>query len=323
MLGGQEMSGDVTRARQSVGVAWWKLILREPALYFVVLGSAVFLLHRYVSSGRPSAGSGAASDTILISAEVIRGLRESWLQKTGSHPDPHRLDEMIGNLIADEVLYREARRLGLDERDTIVRRRLTQKMQFLIEDLGVQGQATEVELQEFLDRHQTTFLRPGRVTLTQVFLGRPHARSGGDERARRVLEMLRHGTISIAEARRDSPPSLLPGRMVSVSELELSKRFGPELARAVFSQPLGRWSGPVRSTYGLHLVELEKQTPGRPARLGEVREQVREGLLAERRKLARQARLAALRQRYRVRIEAGPASAQALAKRNQPGERVP
>jgi parvulin-like peptidyl-prolyl isomerase len=85
--------------------------------------------------------------------------------------------------------------------------------------------------------------------------------------------------------------------------------FGPELAAALETLPVGGWQGPVPSAYGVHLLELRARDPARAPALAEVREAVERDLLRARADEAGEAFYRSLRERYSVRIEAGPETA--------------
>ncbi len=125
-------------------------ILREPLLHFLVLGALLFGLYFWV--GSPSMTSTSAKQ-IDISAPVIESLKATWQLQWGREATPQQLEKLVDNYIHDEVLYQEALALGLDDKDIIVRRRLVQKMQFLIEDVAGIQEPSDEELQSYLDGH--------------------------------------------------------------------------------------------------------------------------------------------------------------------------
>src|SRR5262245_50985087 len=105
--------------------------LREPFLHFLMLGAALFALNAWRESERPREGP----PRIAVTAAVIERLRAGYERQFGQPPDADELRGLVAAHIREEVLYREALELGLDRDDTIVRRRLAQKMEFLTDDI--------------------------------------------------------------------------------------------------------------------------------------------------------------------------------------------
>jgi hypothetical protein len=120
-------------------------IPREPLLHFLVLGAGLFVLFGLV--GTPSE---APKDRIMVSAAKIENLAQLFERIWRRPPTAAELDGLIEDHVKEEILYREALALGLDQDDTVIRRRLRQKMEFVSEDIATQAEPTEAELQAFL-----------------------------------------------------------------------------------------------------------------------------------------------------------------------------
>lgn len=276
-------------------------LAREPLLHFLVLGAAVLALYRAVAPAEPGR-------RIVLSEDALRGLRQEHLRRTGAPPTPEEEKALIDRYVDNEVLYREALALGLDRGDIIVRRRLIQKMEFLNESAGSEAEPTDRELEAWIDAHPERYALAERVALTHVFAASDRH---GDELAAfaaRLREQLARGA---------DPTSLgdpfLRGRAFALSsERELAGVFGAGFAHSVISLPVGTWSEPIRSSFGLHLVRIDERRPGERPPLADVRGAVRRDLLDARRETASRRALDELRKRYDVRIE-GPAPAAAVA----------
>jgi hypothetical protein len=228
----------------------------------------------------------------------IEGLRQEHLRQTGSLPTPNQESNLIERFIEDEVLVREAIKMGMDQGDPIVRRRLIQKMEFLLEDFYAKGEPTDVEVQEYFEHHKGRFVEPARVSLTHVFLGRGHSEDHLDAIVKSLLDKLSTGT----DPSTLGDPFLLGPRFQQRTQEELAQAFGSSFAEAVIRLHEGVWSGPVESSYGVHLVRIDSKTEARQQRLDEVRPAVLKELKAERREQAKRSEIRRLRDRYDIKL---------------------
>src|SRR3972149_7669478 len=127
-------------------------ILREPLVHFLVLGAGIFFISGLLRN--PEADK---PDRIVVTAGHIRQIIEGWSRTWQRPPTPQELEGLIEDYIKEEVFYREALVLGLDRDDTIVRRRLRQKVEFLSEDMMGVPEPREEYLRRFLESHSDTF----------------------------------------------------------------------------------------------------------------------------------------------------------------------
>jgi hypothetical protein len=271
--------------------------LREPLLHFLVAGAALFA----VWEGRSNAVA-ARADRIVVSAATIESLAGNWARIRHRPPTAAELEGLIDDHIREEVLYREALALGLDKDDTIIRRRLRQKLEFVSEDVATQVEPTEAQLEAFLSENPDAFRVEPRHSFRHVFLspGRRGATLGRD--AERLLAALnRPGETAKAEEEGD--PFLLAFEFDGASSEEVGRLFGGELAAALPTLDPGRWRGPIRSGYGAHLVLVQRRVPGRVPALGEVRDAVRREWMVKARRDANEAFYQRLRSRYTVAVE--------------------
>ncbi|HLK12737.1 MAG TPA: peptidylprolyl isomerase [Candidatus Binatia bacterium] len=277
----------------SVAMTRW---LREPLLHFAVLAAALLAVERRLA---PEARR------IVVPAEVVRGLRQDHLRRTGMPPTPAEEAGLVERWVDDEVLVREALALGLDRGDVIVRRRLVQKMEILAEGPDAPAPSDAV-LAEYLARHAERYATPARVSLTQVWAG-----PGVDAAAARALRArLAAGTDPAAVG----APFVAGRSFARRSEQELADVFGADFAAAAMGLPVGEWAGPVRSSYGFHLVLVRERQPGYPPVLDEVRAAVTRDWQEEERAARVRAARAALRARYAVAVEDDGESGQVAAR---------
>jgi hypothetical protein len=216
---------------------WLRERLREPLLHFLLLGAGLFLLHGWV--GRPATDEGAE---IVISEGRITQLTIGFQRMYQHAPDPAELEALIDDAVREEIYYREAKALGLDRDDTIVRRRLRQKLEFVSEDVASLPEPSEAELETHLRRYPERFRTERRYGLSQIYLDpqRHGTHLRGDAEGL-LAEMRRHGPAADPTGRGD--PALLPQRFENVSASELSRLFGAQFENALTTLPIGSWMG--------------------------------------------------------------------------------
>ncbi len=268
-------------------------LLREPLLHFLLLGAALFLLYDVLR------GQDERPDRIVVDAARVEQLAVGFSRVWQRPPTGAELAGLVEDFVREEVYYREALAMGLDRDDTIVRRRMRQKLEFLSEDLVDLAEPSEAQLEAWLAEHADDYRVEPRAALRQVYVSRErHGERAGAE-ARRLLERLREG----ADAAALGDASLLPTSLPLSPQREIAKHFGDDFAAAVMALEPGAWGGPVESTFGLHLVRLEAREPARTPTLAEARRAVERDWASARREEANEAFYQALRARYEVRVE--------------------
>ena len=279
------------------GAGLWRL-LRDPLGHFLLLGALLFAAFGLVRGG------GVWTDParpIVIGTGEVRWLTETWSRQWRREPTPEELRDLVTGLVREELLARAAREMRLDEDDVIVRRRLAQKLEFVLRDSTADGEPTDAELERLLAEHPERFRVEARRSFTQVLF----SASRVDPR-RDAAHMLRRlsGTRP-PSAERWGDPQLFPESLRDADEQSVSAAFGPAFAREVFLLDVGSWSGPISSGYGQHLVRVDAATTARQRSLPEARAEVLE-LWRTVKAAEREARtLAELRERYGVVLDEG------------------
>jgi len=263
---------------------------REPLLHFLLAGLALFLLYSQVSDVAP-----AGDEEIVVTVGHIEHLTSLFLKTRQRLPTDTELAGLIEDFIVEEILYREAKSIGLDQNDTIVRRRMRQKMEFLFDDFSA-AEPSDDELNEFLAEHPDQFRSDDRISFEHVYL-----KDGSRENATTLLKKLRSGNPGFAEELIGI--GLLPPRFEMSRWAEVSAQFGNSFTERLFTLETGLWTGPIESPFGVHLVYVEEVVSGRLPELDEVRSIVKRDWLSNRRADAEREILARLRQKYTVTIE--------------------
>ncbi|MDH4180790.1 MAG: peptidylprolyl isomerase [Betaproteobacteria bacterium] len=276
-----------------------KSVLREPLVHFLLLGAALFAADAWL---RP-ASAPAGSTEIVVGEARIRSLAQNFRRTWQRPPSAAELEGLVASHVREEILYREALALGLDRDDAVIRRRLQQKVEFVSEEAAALAKPAEQDLAKYLADHADAFRIPPRVTFRQVFLD-PRKRGGAlDADARRLLDVL-NGT------RAPSDPSalgdglaLLEPRYEDAPQADVARQFGQEFAADLVKQPQGRWSGPVASGYGAHLVRVDALVPGRLPTVDEVRPLLEREWSNARRQEVSKAFYDKLRAKYKVTVQ--------------------
>lgn len=271
--------------------------LRDPLVVFALLGGGVFAADGWLA-GRQT------RPVVEITPGRVDQLRARWAAQWGREPTGSERRRLIDRAVDEEILFREAQRLGLDRGDAIVRRRLAQKMTFLLEDAGGAEPLAEAEVAEYYARHAERYRRPGRTTFDHVFLSADRRTDpAGDAEA--LLAALR---ADDGGWRRLGDPFMLARAYADRSGREIAALFGSAFADAVSGLPVGGWRGPLASTYGTHLVRVNGRTAARSPALAQVRERVAADLREDLRRERGRAAYRELRGRYEVRFPAANAA---------------
>jgi parvulin-like peptidyl-prolyl isomerase len=270
-------------------------LLREPLLHFAIAGAVLFGAYEGLNRATPASPT---EDPIRIGDGEIRWLQETFAGQWRRAPTSTEMEGLVATLVEEELLAREARTLGLDQHDTVVRRRLAQKLTFLVEDTSRIADPLEGELRRFYDAHADLYQTKPRVTFSHVFFS-PERRRQADADAAAALIQLAAAGASV-----EGDPMLFDDRYADVDEPTVLRLFGADFARTVLAMTPGTWNGPVRSSYGLHLVRVTDICPAERRGFEVVRDAVSNDWRRERERNTKAAYLAKLRDKYGV--AAGP-----------------
>jgi hypothetical protein len=274
-----------------------KRVFGEPLLHFLVLGAVLFAAYGVLNRSGSSSNS---NGEIVVTAGRIEHLKTGFTRSWRRPPSADELDDLIRSYIREEVYYRQAREMGLDRDDQIIRRRLQQKLEFVSEDVAAQSEPSENDLETLL-RSQPEKFRVGRsYTFTHVYLNPDrHGNLAAD--AQRLLFQL-----SRSDATADA--STLGDRFLLETKFQ-AKLFATDFSDRLAKLPIGQWQGPLKSGYGLHLVFVQQRTDGRIPDLSEVRDTAISEWKEIRRNKANEDVFKKLLSRYSITIETPRTSA--------------
>lgn len=263
-------------------IRWFK----EPLLHFLLAGGLLFAAYVWINEGRED-----EPQVVRISTEQVNWLKETWNRRWSRQPDEQELRGLVAGYLKEALLAREARELGLEQDDTVVRRRLAQKMEFLVKDAASLAEPDEAELRGFYEQHQDRFRSPARVSFQQVYFR-------DEAGARQGLEALEAGnTADLGDS------SLLARAHIQVDELAVTNVFGPGFFDAVVALESAQWHGPVASTYGYHLVRISEHQSARVLPFGEVQSKVLAEWEHTKQEKAQQQYLVGLLEKYQVVVD--------------------
>jgi len=273
-----------------------KKLLHEPLMHFLVAGALLFLFYGYTDrSDKPNDAQ------INVGSAQIERIQTAWEKQWRRLPTDKELQRLIEQFIQEEVLYREALALGLEKDDTIIRRRLAQKMRFLIQDIADQNQPKEADLKAFFEENQELFKSPARISFTHVYFNPDRRGAAAVEDARQVIESLKANSVDRAPDRGD--PFMLHHDYVEISQQQATRLFGRQFAENLFTFRPGPWQGPIRSGYGIHLVRILEYVPARMPEFAEVVDRVRQDYKDRQRRKANDEAIKNLKARYRIVID--------------------
>ena len=184
--------------------------------------------------------------------------------------------------LSDQQLLERAFEQEMDATDLVVRRRLLERMRLMVASRVRANPPTDAELADYLARNPEAFRRPERVALSHVFLSRDSRGENLMADSEALGRQLEANGTPPERAGELGDPFLLSHRIPLSSQSSIERQYGPEFAARVLQAPEGRWSGPVPSSYGAHLVWVDERSPAQIPPLPEIRSRVEAELLRER-----------------------------------------
>lgn len=270
--------------------------LREPLIHFLLLGAAIFFAYDFL------AGASRAPDEIVVSHGQQENLLNTFGRTWRRPPTPAEYQGLLQDYIREEIAYRESLSMGLDQNDIVIRRRLRQKLELLAEDVASLAAPTDAQLEAYLGAHAEDFAIEPRLTLRQIYFSRDRRGDKAEQDARQLLQRIAtDGPADEFEQLGDPLP--LPARLQGARESEVARLFGQQFTDGLQGLQPGRWSGPVESGFGLHLVFIESREAGRTPELAEVRDAVQREWLSRQRREAIDGLYRKLAEKYTIEIE--------------------
>ncbi len=242
-------------------------LLREPLIHFLIVGALMFAAYSWLNPDTT-----ADDQRIVINAAIVDRLVQGWTRQWRRPPDENELAGLVREHLREEILYREALKMGLDQDDTIIRRRLAQKMEFLTEDLATAVAPTDQELRAFYAEQRETFAEPARLSFSHVFINPDRRGASTSVDAELILSELQAARVADPGERGDT--FLMQSSYEFITQQDAAQLFGKFFAERLFEIEPGIWTGPVESGFGLHLVRVSERQDLRIPAFEEVVERV-------------------------------------------------
>ncbi|MBS0250220.1 MAG: peptidyl-prolyl cis-trans isomerase [Proteobacteria bacterium] len=266
-------------------------LLKSPLVHFFVIGGGIFALYAVLNGGSPA----SPPNTISLSRQEATRLSREFKAAQRRPATASELTALMRNWAKEEASVRDALALGLDQGDPVIRQRLSLKMQLLAESDAASLVPDDATLASYLAEHRDRFERPLRIAFTQILLA--------PEMATNVV-----ATRAAVEAGADpvnfSQTSLLPPSVLPTPAPAIDGIFGPGFAAALEGLPTGRWAGPIKSRFGLHLVRVTERSPAALPSLQDIRERVESEWRADQARQMREAYGEELLRRYSIGLPA-------------------
>jgi PPIC-type PPIASE domain len=268
-------------------------MLREPLLHFLFMGAALFVVFGLINDRTSS----DADTQVVVSAGRIEQLENIFAKTWQRPPTTDELKGLVDDFVLEEIYYRQAVAMGIDRDDTVIRRRLRQKFEFLTDDMAAAAVPTDEELANYLTANAEVFMTDTTYTFEQVYINpdRPGVDLGGYIAAQ--LSALRAGNVV------DGDSALLPTSFDVTPGRVVDSNFGSGFSANLDSLPAGEWQGPVESGLGLHLVRIDARVESTLPELSDIRPIVEREWAHEKRLETRRIINAQLLNEYDVVIE--------------------
>ncbi len=272
---------------------WYK----EPLFHFLIIGALIFVVFSILNKEEDT----VSGNKIVVSTAEIERLSDNWSNKWNRPPTETELRGLVDSYIKEEVYYREALALGLDQNDTILRRRLMQKMEFLSNDLAELNQPDEAALNKYFLDNQEKYEIPPRISFTHIYFSLDKRGAKASEDAKRVLS-----GINALRAPELGDTFMMQYDFVQETPFEVERLFGKSFAEQLFTLGTNTWLGPIESGYGLHLVRISEKIDSRMPELASVIDKVRTDFMFEQRQKVNKEIYEKFKERYEIVIEAMP-----------------
>ena len=273
--------------------------LGEPLVHFLAIGALLFGIYAWLHRG-DSGGLGNGAGPVRVTVTEISYLTQTWERLQQREPAPEELHALVAGYLKEELLGREARELGLDQNDPIIRRRLAQKVEFLVSDTARLAEPTDDDLRRVYEANSESFRTPARISFIHVFFNSQTRRDAAGD-AKGALAALSIG----APIANFGDPFPIDAEVRDDISQNVAGQFGDEFAKAVFALKPGAWQGPFASSFGLHLVRVTEAKPAQQLAFSEVEPQVRERWRDEHQRTAYEQHYENLMKKYGVVVDEG------------------
>ncbi|VAV97729.1 hypothetical protein MNBD_ALPHA04-1960 [hydrothermal vent metagenome] len=269
-----------------------KQLFKEPLIHF--LGGALLIFGFFWATGT---NRDPADYAIAVSQGDIARMKAGWAQNFRRPPTQKELDGLIEQQITEEIYYREALRLGLDRNDAVIRRRMFTKMRFLNNQGVANDGPSETELRDWMEENSEKYTLSPSYSFEQIFLGQV-----GEIDETEIEQMVSQLNKGIKQPSALARPISLPEKLTEATRPDIARQFGERFTAALDGLESGKWTGPVRSGFGRHLVKISAKIVSRPAVLDDVRQTVENDWRAAQTVRQEEKMLESYRSQYEIKV---------------------
>jgi hypothetical protein len=237
-------------------------VFKEPFIQFLLLGALIFVAYSFSQTAEQA----GIEKNIEIDAPTQAWMYDNFVKQFQRTPTRIEMGHLIKAHIEEEVKYRHALAMGLDDQDSIVRRRMTQKMDFLFGNGASDLLPDDATLQDWYEANPGEFTTPAMITFTHLWFSPDNRGANAKSDAAAALALIQQNE----KPTDDRFPFDVEFNKANFGEVR--NVLGPKFATAVFEQPKKIWSGPIQSGLGYHLVYVSEITEPALAPLEEVRD---------------------------------------------------
>ena len=292
-------------------------IFKEPLLHFLIIGAFLFLVYSWRN---PVTENPLQTNKIKVTSADIERIQSLWKKQRGRFPTEVELKGLINNHVRQQILYREAVKLGLEQNDVIIERRLVQKMEFLSEDLATLQEPTEDILKKYYDENQDTYLIPAQFSFEHIYFNEEH-HTNNKQAALKTLDKIVNDQGSKTSHSNLGDPFMLSFNFIRKSQEDIRYDFGDLFAKSLVELSSDQWQGPIESSYGFHLVRIYEFIEPYQQEFSDVKETVTRDYLFQLRQDAKKKFYAQLMKNYEIEIDSSkirqPVRADQLVKENE------
>ena len=242
-----------------------KQIIKEPFFHFIVIGFGLFLLYGLINNNTES------TDTITIDDNDISAFIAKWESQWKRDPNESELLGLINQNLHQEIYYREALKMNLDQNDEIIKRRLFQKMKFFASDLASLNKVDDNELRIYYKENAEKYMTTTSYSLYQIIFTSDN-RNNPQRAAENILKKFPNANFEAMKNKGDKLP--IPYLMENLTEDELRSQLGVEFKEQIQSVEINKWVGPIASGYGKHLIYITKKEAPQLPKLESVKRKV-------------------------------------------------
>ena len=276
---------------------------KQPVVQFMLIGLVMFLADTYIIQA--NSASNDEEYKVYLSAGEVKSMEEVWLSKWQRPPTELEMEGMINQRVEEAILFKEAKKIGLDKNDDIIRQRMAQKLEFLSNDLINPDSATSDEVNRYFEQNIKSYTMPENITIIQLFVNPTIHGDLLEKEVNTRLAKLKSMDASSYKISQYGDQFSLQTYYPEKSQIELSKLFGSEFAKSVYELETGHWIGPVNSQYGVHLVYVVHKNPTVVPDIETVKKLVTEDLQREKQIELNNLYIDGILSRYEVIVEEG------------------